>query len=143
MSENDFFGFVYPLNESKLSQSFTETIGRTELIRISREKLRRICRRHTRIELAVIDLYRVRANQEGPDAMPAVRKADRHKLPVKMNLKIWPGTTSHYGLILDGLSRDISVNGMCIVLDANTPMCLQYIIISKMRKLKFQCRQRQ
>jgi hypothetical protein len=50
--------------------------------------------------------------------MRAVRKADRHKLPVKMNLKIWPGTTGHYGLILDGLSRDISVNGMCIVLDA-------------------------
>ena len=41
-----------------------------------------------------------------------------------MNLKIWPGTAGHYGLILDGLSRDISVDGMCIVLDpgyANVP----------------------
>ena len=35
-----------------------------------------------------------------------------------MNLKIWPGTAGYYGLLLDGLSRDISVDGMCIVLDA-------------------------
>ena len=35
-----------------------------------------------------------------------------------MNLKIWPGTGGHYGLILDGCCRDISIDGMCIVLDA-------------------------
>ena len=118
LSENDFFGHIYPLNESKLSQSYTESVSQTELARISRDKLRQICRRHTPIELGIIDLFKARSNKEDTEALRAVRKADRHKLPVKMNLKIWPGTAGYYGLILDGLSRDISVDGMCIVLDA-------------------------
>ena len=124
LAENDFFGHIYPLNESRLSPSHTETISQTELARISREKLNRLCRRHSRIELGIIDLFKARANTEDLETSRAVRKADRHRLPVKMNLKIWPGTAGHYGLILDGLSRDISVDGMCIVLDpgyANVP----------------------
>ena len=124
LSENDFFGYIYPLNETKLSHSCTETIGSTELARISRQKLSQMCRSHTPVELAIIDLYKARSDNEDINALRTVRKADRHKLPVKMNLKIWPGTAGHYGLILDGLSRDISVDGMCIVLDgkyANVP----------------------
>ena len=118
LSENDFFGHIYPLNESKLSQSYTETVSQTELARISRDKLIQMCQRHTSIELGIIDLFKARSNNEDTGALRAVRKADRHKLPVKMNLKIWPGTAGYYGLLLDGLSRDISVDGMCIVLDA-------------------------
>jgi len=124
LSENDFFGNIYPLNESNQSQCYTETISQTELVRISREKLIRMCRKHTRIELGIIDLFKARSNKEDIETLRAVRKVDRHKLPVKMNLKIWPGTAGHYGLILDGKSRDISVDGMCIVLDnryANIP----------------------
>jgi CRP-like cAMP-binding protein len=124
LSENDFFGNIYPLNESNQSQCYTETISQTELAKISREKLARMCRKHTPIELGIIDLFKARSNKADMEALRAVRKVDRHKLPVKMNLKIWPGTAGHYGLILDGKSRDISVDGMCIVLDtkyANVP----------------------
>ena len=118
LAENDFFGNIYPLNESKVSHAFTESTSHAELVRISRNKLMQICKRHTRVELGIIDLLKARSNKEEVEALRAVRKADRHKLPVKMNLKIWPGTAGYYGLILDGLSRDISVDGMGIVLDA-------------------------
>jgi CRP-like cAMP-binding protein len=118
LAENDFFGHIYPLNEIKLSHAFTESISPAELVKISRNKLIQICKRYTRIELGIIDLLKARSTKEEVQALRAVRKADRHKLPVKMNLKIWPGTAGYYGLILDGLSRDISVDGMCIVLDA-------------------------
>jgi CRP-like cAMP-binding protein len=118
LAENDFFGHIYPLNESKLSHAYTESISHAELVRISRNKLIQICKRYPRIELGIIDLFKARSNKEEVEALRAVRKTDRHKLPVKMNLKIWPGTAGYYGLILDGLSRDISVDGMCIVLDA-------------------------
>ncbi|MEJ2219373.1 MAG: PilZ domain-containing protein [Desulfobacterales bacterium] len=63
-------------------------------------------------------MLKARSNIDDTETLRAVRKADRHKLPLKMNLKIWPGTAGYYGLILDGKSRDISVGGMCIVLDA-------------------------
>jgi CRP-like cAMP-binding protein len=118
LAENDFFGNIYPLNEIFLSHAYTESTSHAELVRISRNKLIQICKRHTHIELGIIDLVKARSNKEEVQALRAVRKADRHKLPVKMNLKIWPGTAGYYGLILDGLSRDISVDGMCIVLDA-------------------------
>ena len=118
LSENDFFGLIYPLNEKRLSYCHTVTTGQTELVRILQENLRQVCRRHPKIELALIDLFKVRSEKQDIEALRAVRKVDRHKLPIKMNLKIWPGTAGHYGLILDGLCRDISVDGMCIVLDA-------------------------
>jgi CRP-like cAMP-binding protein len=118
LAENDFFGHIYPLNETQLSQAYTETISQTELARISRDRFIQICRRHTPVELGIIDLLKARSNIDDTETLRAVRKADRHKLPLKMNLKIWPGTAGYYGLILDGKSRDISVGGMCIVLDA-------------------------
>ncbi len=118
LAENDFFGHVYPLNKTQRSYCHIVTTGRTELVRILRENLRQVCRRHPRIELAIIDLFKVRSEKEDMEALRSVRRADRHQLPLKMNLKIWPGTAGHYGLILDGLCRDISVDGMCIVLDA-------------------------
>ncbi len=118
LSENDFFGCVYPFNQNQLSYCRTVTTCQTELVRIMRENLRQVCQRHPRAELAIIDLFRVRSEKEDMEALRSVRRADRHKLPLKMNLKIWPGTAGHYGLILDGLCRDISLDGMCIVLDA-------------------------
>ncbi|MBT8331184.1 MAG: cyclic nucleotide-binding domain-containing protein [Deltaproteobacteria bacterium] len=118
LSENDFFGLIYPLNESQRSFSHTVTTGQTELVRILQDNMRQICRRHPRVELAIIDLFKVRSEKEDMAALRSVRKADRHRLPHKMNLKIWPGSADHYGLILDGHCRDISIDGVCIVLDA-------------------------
>ena len=118
LSDNDFFGHVYPLNRTRLSYNHTVTAGSTELVKIERENMHLICGRYPRIELALIDLLKVRSTKEDMGTLRSVRRAERHKLPLKMNLKIWPGTGGHYGLILDGLCRDISVNGMCIVLDA-------------------------
>ena len=118
LSENDFFGRIYPLTESQRSSSHTVTTGETELVRILQENMRQVCRRHPRIELAIINLFKVRSEKENLLSLQSVRKADRHRLPLKMNLKIWPGSAGHYGLILDGFCRDISVDGMCIVLDA-------------------------
>ena len=118
LSGNDFFGNIYPFNETQKSYCHTVTTSQTELVGVSRENLQQICRRHPQIELAIIDLFKVRSEKEDMETLRSVRKAERHKLPLKMNLKIWPGTAGHYGLILDGVCRDISVDGMCIVLDA-------------------------
>ena len=35
-----------------------------------------------------------------------------------MNLKIYPDALSHHPVVLDGYSRDVSVGGMCVILDA-------------------------
>ncbi|NIW80242.1 MAG: hypothetical protein GWN16_12630, partial [Calditrichae bacterium] len=78
LAENDFFGNIYPLNEIFLSHAYTESTSHAELVRISRNKLIQICKRHTHIELGIIDLFKARSNKEEVEALRAVRKADRH-----------------------------------------------------------------
>ena len=117
LTENDFFGDIYPLNANKLSQAYTRTVSQVELARFRSEKMQQICRMYANVELGIIDLFKARSETEDRGALRLVRKADRHKLPIRMNLKIWPDASSHHGLVLDGRSRDVSVGGMCIMLD--------------------------
>ncbi|NNK86523.1 MAG: PilZ domain-containing protein [Desulfobacterales bacterium] len=49
--------------------------------------------------------------------MPA-RESNRHQLPLKMKLKIWPKEPDNSPFMLEGFSRDISIGGVCVVLDA-------------------------
>lgn len=116
--DNDFFGDIYPFEAEKISQAYVETLTRAELIKISKTRLKRICKKYPNIELGIIDLINARSQTgaEGPGRK--VRLADRHKLPIKINLKIYPGKSGDHALILDGYTKDVSIGGMCIVLDA-------------------------
>ena len=118
LTENDFFGDIYPYTEVKNSQSYTETIGRTELVRIPKKKMIDVCRKYPAIELGIIDLLKARARGDDEGILRMVRKTDRHKFPVKMNLEIRPGGADNHPIVLDGCTKDVSVGGMCIVLDS-------------------------
>ena len=50
--------------------------------------------------------------------MRKVRLIDRHKLPIKIDFQIYPGKSGDHTIVLDGYTRDVSIGGMCIVLDA-------------------------
>jgi CRP-like cAMP-binding protein len=118
LTENDFFGDIYPFEELKNSQSYTETIGRTELVRIPKKKIIDLCRKYPAIELGIIDLFKARSHTDEEGILRMVRKTDRHKFPIKMNLEIRPGGADNHPIVLDGYTKDMSVGGMCIVLDA-------------------------
>lgn len=124
LSENDYFGRIYPFEKEKISQSSTETSSRVELIRLSKPQLIKLCKKYPNIELGIIDLMKTRSNGNDNGTLRTVRKTERHQLPLRMNLKIYPDATSHHPVILDGYSKDVSVGGMCILLDskyANIP----------------------
>lgn len=118
LSENDFFGDIYPFQEEKLSQAFTETASHVEMIKLSKARLIQACKKYSNIELAIIDLLQMRAADDPENILRSVRKTERHSLPLRMNLKIYPDAFSHHPVVLDGYSRDVSVGGMCIILDA-------------------------
>ena len=46
-----------------------------------------------------------------------VRRTQRREMPIKMKLKIWMGPSDKSPLALNGFSKDLSVGGMCIILD--------------------------
>ena len=118
LTENDFFGDIYPFGELKKSQSYTETIGRTELVRIPKEKMISVSKKHPAIELGIIDLFKARSCTDEDGILRMVRKTERHKFPIKMNLEIRPGGADNHPIVLDGYTKDVSVGGMCIVLDS-------------------------
>ncbi len=118
LTENDFFGDVYPFEADKISPSYFETTTVTELVKISQAALKRICKKFPNIELGIIDLLKARSNADDEKILRKVRQTGRHTLPIKIDMQIYPGNSGGNPIVLDGYTRDVSIGGMCIVLDA-------------------------
>ena len=130
LTDNDFFGDIYPYNSSKISQAFVETITAAELVKISKAKLRRISKKYPNIELGLIDLFKARSEIGESGLLRKVRQIDRHLLPIKVEMQIFPGNSDDHPIVLDGYTRDVSIGGMCVVLDpdyAHVPSMYQKI----------------
>ena len=117
LTDNDFFGTIYPFEDEYISQAFVETITNAELVKIPREKLKKVCKKFSNIELGLIDLFKARSGGGGEGLLRQVRLTGRHKLPIKIEMKICPGDTGSHPIILDGYTRDVSIGGMCVILD--------------------------
>jgi hypothetical protein len=118
LPENQFFGDLYPFEDDITSKSFVETSAPTELLRISKSNLIKICKKYPNIEMRLLDLYHVRKKISDTRQKPEkVRRIGRHQLPLKINLHIFTNSNQHEPLILDCYSRDISVDGLCVILD--------------------------
>jgi CRP-like cAMP-binding protein len=118
LAQNDFFGDIYPYDSEKISQAFVETITAAELVKISKVKLKRICKKYPNIELGLIDLLKARSEIGDKGILRRVRQIDRHKLPIKIDMQIFPGESEDHPIVLDGYTRDVSIDGMCLVLNA-------------------------
>ena len=117
LNENHFFGDVYPFKDNTASKSYIESTTRTELLRITKSNLMKICKKYPNVELGLIDLYKVRKQSDNGDARSSVRKISRHHLPLKINLHIFTDSNQKEPLILDGYSRDMSIGGLCVILE--------------------------
>ena len=117
LAANDIVGDIYPFEEQKISQSYTETITSVELGKISKQGLITICTRYPNVAHSIISLFKDR-HAGRKESSRLARRSNRRSLPLKMKLKIWPKEAGYPPFILDGFSRDISVGGVCVVLDA-------------------------
>ena len=118
LAENQFFGDLYPFKAENTSRSFIETAERTELLRISKPNLIKVCKEYPNIEMRLLDLYHVRKkSDDNGDSPEKVRKIGRHQLPLKINLHIFTNANQNEPLIIDCYSRDVSVDGLCVILD--------------------------
>ena len=118
LAENDFFGDIYPFNKEQRSQSYIETLEPTELVRIPKEKLMRICRKYPNIELGIIDLLSIRSYSDQEGATETIRKETRHKFYLMLELEIYPEHSPDEAIYVEGASEDISIGGMSIIVDA-------------------------
>ncbi len=117
LSENDFFGDIYPFNKEQRSQSYIETLEPVELVRIPKEKLMRICRKYPNIELGIIDLLSIRSITDKEAPVDEIRKETRCKFTLRLELEIYPEHAPDQAIYLEGDSEDISIGGMSINID--------------------------
>ena len=88
-----------------------------ELGNISKQGLITICTRYPNVAHSIINLFKDRQARRKESPRPD-RKSNRHSLPLKMKLKIRPKEAGYSPFILDCFSRDISIGGVCVVLDS-------------------------
>ncbi|MEJ2286507.1 MAG: hypothetical protein P8X85_23265 [Desulfobacterales bacterium] len=115
-----FFGEIYPFNKDQTCKSDIKTVTQVELVKISRQKLMKLCRDFPNIEMALIDLFKIRSSPQESTQPSTLRKADRYQLPIKMNLELAPKGTFKNPLVVDGYSSDISIGGICVVLNGHS-----------------------
>jgi len=117
LNESHFFGDIYPFKDQVTSKSYIEATAPTELVRVSKSNLIKICKEFPNIERALINLYKVRNGSDNGDSQAQVRRLGRHQLPLKINLHLFTDDYQKEPLILDGYSRDLSIGGVCVILD--------------------------
>ena len=115
--ENQFFGDIYPFKDKSTLKSYIETTTRTELVKIAKSNLIKICNTYPNVELGLIDLYKVRKESSSGSVGQKIRKIGRHQLPLKINLQVFMNGNKSEPLVLDGYSRDVSIGGLCVILD--------------------------
>ena len=117
LTVNDIFGDVFPLEEKKQSQSSVETISGVELARLSKGRLYEVCSKYPNVAQSLMVLFKTSQKSAREDPDRGIRRANRHPLPIKMDLEVFPEGSDDSPLVLQGYSRDISVGGVCVVVD--------------------------
>lgn len=137
LGANDIFGDTFPFKEDSLSQSDVETISRVELVKIPEPRLRELCEKYPNVEKLLGVLFRPRLEDLQKRASSLIRATDRHRLPTKANIGIMRDEKDKWPLVLNGITRDISVNGTCIVLGAHDSMASPSKVIGSQAKVTF------
>jgi CRP-like cAMP-binding protein len=119
LSEDDTFGELYPINEKNVCQSYIETIEPTELVKIPKQMLLPICQKYPNVESGLQALSAFRAEFRKAKLMKKNHRSQRHEILIKMSLEIFPHSSTKFPIVLDAYSKDMSIGGTCVVLDAN------------------------
>lgn len=78
----------------------------------------KVCVKHPEVEEALIDLFGSQSGIEEKEDMRIDRIGDRQEIPIKVHLQIHPQSNNEQPLSVSGYSRDISIGGICVVLNS-------------------------
>jgi CRP-like cAMP-binding protein len=117
LNANDYFGDIYPLDRDKKSKSYIETKSQVELLKIPKEKLRKICIKYPKIEYGLLNLLKVRSKASVDDSPEKLRDARRIPLKLDLGVEIILNGSQNTSICMSGFSSDVSIGGMCFMLD--------------------------
>ena len=117
LNANDYFGDIYPFDRDKKSNSYVETKSQVELLKIPKEKLRKICTKYPKIEYGLLNLLKVRSKAATDDPYEKLRDARRIQLKLDLGVEIILNGSQNTSICMSGFSSDVSIGGMCFMLD--------------------------
>jgi len=117
LNANDYFGDIYPFDRDKKSNSYVETKSQVELLKISKEKLRKLCTQYPKIEYGLLNLLKVRSKAAIDDLHEKLRDARRIQLKLDLGVEIILNGSQNTSICMSGFSSDVSIGGMCFMLD--------------------------
>jgi CRP-like cAMP-binding protein len=117
LKKDDYFGDIYPFDVDKKSNSHVETRSRVELLKISKENLRKICIRYPKIEYGLLKLLKIRSKESIDNSPKKLRHARRIQLKLDLGIQIQLNGSPNTSTYLSGYSSDVSIGGLSFILD--------------------------
>jgi len=118
LSADDSIGDLYPIKEEKVCQSTVETIAPVELVKLSKKVLLQICKKYPNVEIGLQAVNVFRSESKKENLLRKYRQGIRHQLERKITIELYPQSSDNFPIILEGHSKDISIGGTSVVLDA-------------------------
>jgi len=78
-----------------------------------------ICEKYPNVESGLQAVSVFRSEFRKAKLLKKNRKSQRHETMIKLSLEVYPHSSANYPIILEAYSKDISVGGTCVVLDAS------------------------
>ena len=119
LSDDDTFGELYPIKKENICQSYIETSESVDLLKISKQMLVPVCKKYPNVESGLQAISVSRSEFRKTKLLKKNRKSQRHEAMIKMSLEIYPHSSANFPIILEAYSKDISIGGTCVVLDAS------------------------
>jgi CRP-like cAMP-binding protein len=117
LSEDDYFGNLYPFEQLIKCRSYIESTSNVELISITKKKLIKICKIYPNIERQLIELFQIRTFNFLHKKSKKVRSEKRIKLHLEFGLEILLNTNAQTTIQVTGYSNDVSIGGISLILD--------------------------
>ncbi len=114
---NDFFGLIYPFEREGTCAATFKAIFPTELVVFDRMDIMTICAEHPDVETGLKNL--IEDTMIAPEEKPSIynRKTSRQNLNICLGVEIYPAELGRTPYLFKGFTSDISLGGVCLVLD--------------------------
>jgi len=115
--ENEHFGDVYPFEEKKTVAALIKCQSNVELLKINKTDLLTICGEHPDLENGITDFFRDQFLPKEEKPAKFYRKTSRRHLSVMLGLEIFEDEPGLQPINVKGFTSDISLGGVCIIVD--------------------------